>query len=161
MKHIKNNLKKKYKKLINNNIIRQIALFIYENYNLKNIRLNKFYIFLHMWFIFIIGFIALFNNNIIHLCVLLFIISMDAFSVVVLNECPLTRLEKKYLNITSSEMRTISLKQCGILYECDHEYEKQIELLINVWMIISGKCLIILFLKTFNIKLFNYNNIYI
>ena len=48
----------------------------------------------------------------------------------------------------------------GIMYNCDHEYEKQVELLINAWMLVSGKMLFILFLKTLNIKLTNYNNIY-
>ena len=48
----------------------------------------------------------------------------------------------------------------GISYDCNHEYEKQIELLINVWMMVAGKCMCIIVMKMFNIKLFNFNNIY-
>ena len=47
-----------------------------------------------------------------------------------------------------------------IMYNCDHTYEKQIELLINIWCIIAVKCLIIIFLNMFNIKLIDLNKIY-
>jgi hypothetical protein len=154
-------VKKKHKKAIKNNIIRKISDFILDNFSLRNIKINKFYMLIHSWFIGLLVFVALFNNNVYHLIILLIIISLDAFSVVVLHQCPLTILEKKYLKISSSELRTELLKNMNIVYECDHEYEKHIELLINSWTIIAGKCLIILFLKTFNLKLYNYNNIYI
>jgi len=146
---------------INNNIIRKISIYLYNIFNLKNLCLSYSYYIIHSIFIFFICFITIFNTNIIHLIIILIIISLDAFSIIVLHGCPLTILEKKYLKISSSDIRRKELKKCNILYNCNHEYEKQIELLINVWMIIAGKCLIILFLKTFNIKLFNYNNIYI
>jgi hypothetical protein len=154
-------IKKKHKKAIKNNIIRIISNFILENFNLKNIKINKFYMLIHSWFIGLLVFVAMFNNNVYHLIVLLIIISLDAFSVVVLHQCPLTILEKKYLKISSSELRTELLKNMGIVYQCDHDYEKHIEILINSWTVIAGKCLIILFLKTINLKLYNYNNIYI
>ena len=154
-------IKKKHKKAIKHNIIRIISNFILDNFSLRNIGINKFYMLLHSWFIGLLVFVALFNNNVFHLIILLIIISLDAFSVVVLHQCPLTLLEKKYLKISSSELRTELLKNMNIVYQCDHEYEKHIELLINSWTVIAGKCLIILFLKTINLKLYNYNNIYI
>jgi hypothetical protein len=85
---------------------------------------------------------------------------LDGFSVVVFHGCPLTLMEQKYLNINSSIERTNEIKNCKILYNCDHEYEKTIEIIINAWLLISIKCLLILFFKVFNIKLQNYNNIY-
>jgi hypothetical protein len=69
-------------------------------------------------------------------------------------------MEKKYLGITSCEVRREQIDSLGIMYNCDHEYEKQIELLINSWMLVAGKLLIILCLNTINIKLINYNNLY-
>jgi hypothetical protein len=118
------------------------------------------YLNIHFSIIFFTVFILLFNNNLIYLTILLIIISFDALSIVVLHGCPLTQLEQKYLNYNSSDQRKDILKNCGIVYKCEHEYEKQIELLINVWCMITLKCLIIIFLKTFNIKLNNYYNLY-
>ena len=44
------------------------------------------------------------------------------------NECPLTILEKKYMKKSSSKMKEDKM---GVMYECDHDYEKQIEI-VNV-----------------------------
>jgi hypothetical protein len=130
----------------------------------KNGLSNKFigivYSFLH-YAIMITGiFIILFNVNIIQLCCTLFIVSLDAFSIVVLHGCPLTQLEQKYLNTNTSEERYQFFKKCGIVYSCHHEYDKQIELLVNVWLLIAVKCLVIICLNTFQIKLINTNQIY-
>lgn len=115
---------------------------------------------IHNAIIFCILFIIIFSNSVVHLLCILTIVSLDAFSIVVLHECPLTTLEKKYLGISSCDARNIVFKKMNFMYNCDHDYEKQIELLINVWSIIATKCLLILLLKTFHIKLFNYNELY-
>lgn len=146
--------------LLQTNIIRQITNYINDTINFKSLRDNKYYIEFHNAFIFLIAFIILFNNNVYHLILILIIISLDALSIVVLHECPLTTLEKKYLNTSACDIRKQRFKKCNILYECEHEYEIQIELLTNFWLIVAGKCLIILFLKTFNIKLMDYSNLY-
>jgi hypothetical protein len=147
---------------VKNNSIRKFVRFIYDKLSLKTVtqQTSKLYRVLHDLFIIISGIIAIFNTSIFHLIILLIIISLDAFSIVVLHECPLTTMERKYLNITSSDIRNEIMKKAGIVYHCDHDYEKQIELLINVWMLIAGKCLVILLLKTFHLKIFNYNNLY-
>ena len=155
-----NKLNTEAEKLVNNNIIRKISNFLNDTFHLKEIKYNSCYLIIHTIFIFLISFVALFNNNIYHLCIILIIISLDAFSVVVLHECPLTTMEKKYMNLSCCDIRNENLKKMDILYNCDHNYEKQIELLINSWTLIAGKCACIIFLKTFNLKLFNYNNIY-
>ena len=142
------------------NNLRRFAKFINDKFNLKTLKYTSYYTEIHHTFIFLIAFIGLFNNNIIHLCAILLIISMDALSVVLLHECPLTTMEKKYSNISSCDIRNDLLKSAGIVYNCDHDYEKQIELLINVWMLVAGKISVILFIKTFNLKLYNFNNIY-
>ena len=145
---------------IENNYIRKIVQVIYKKFNLENFNFKKYNV-LHDIFIFIIAFIIIFNTNLFYLTIILFIVSLDAFSIVVLHKCPLTILEKKYIKKTSSQERENILKKLGILYNCNHEYEKQIELLINVWMLVAGKCLLIIFLKTFNITLLDYSKLYI
>jgi hypothetical protein len=142
------------------NIFRKFAKYINVNFNLKALKYTTYYKEIHHIFIFIIAFVGLFNNNILYLSIILLIISLDAFSIVLLHECPLTTMEKKYLNTSSCDIRNEYLKSLGIMYNCDHDYEKQIELLINAWMLVTGKIIIILFLRTFNLKLINFNNIY-
>ena len=150
---------KKCKKLdINDNIIRKLSYYLYKQLNLKYF--NKYYSLIHNIFIFMIAFIFIFSTNLFFLSIVLLIISLDAFSIVVLHMCPLTQLETKYLKKSLCKGRCDKLCGAGILYNCTHEYEKQIELMINIWLLISGKCLIIIFLRTFNIKIYNTNLIY-
>lgn len=147
-------------KYLKNNVIRKVSNYLYDNFNLKDFKIKKMYILIHGLLIFLVGFIFMFNCNILHLIIVLIIVSLDAFSIVVLHNCPLTLMEKKYLKHSSNDIQKKCLKNLGISYNCDHIYENQIELLINIWMLIAGKCLIILFLKTTNIRLTNYYNLY-
>lgn len=163
-----NKKKKKNKKIfgiINNNVniednvIRKIGIWLYDNLGLKNI--SKYYYYaIHNIFMCLVGIIVFFNNNEFYLMIVLIIISLDAISIVVCHKCPLTNLERKYLGSSSCDHRKEILKKLGILYNCDHDYENQIELVINVWLIIAVKCLVIIFIKTFKIKLIDYNNFY-
>ena len=86
---------------------------------------------------------------------------MDAFAIVVLHECPLTKLERTYDNVTSMEMRTNTSTNLGILYKCNHEYEKQLDAIINFATMVLMKIVSIIVFKTFHFKLVNYNNIYV
>jgi hypothetical protein len=142
------------------NIIRQFARVFNSIFNFNRLK-GAMYFDVHLYILFTIGFATLFTTSITVLIALLVIVSMDALSIVVLHECPLTTMEKKYLGISSCEIRNQFLYNAGIMYTCDHDYEKQIELLINVWTIIAAKCLSIIFLQMFYIKLFDVSNIYI
>ena len=149
----------KYKNIINEfvmNPVRRLSTFIYNYFKLKNVNLKQYHI-LHNFYIFLIVFILLFNKNLFHLIILLIIISLDAFSIVVLHNCPLSILEKKYLKTSLFEERNKLIKKTGILYKCTHEYEQTLEAVINVWMLISSKCLLIIFFKmcNFNVNLIN------
>jgi len=148
----------KYANIVNNPI-RRLSIFIYNYFKLENINFKKYHI-IHSIYIFLIIFIVLFNTNLFHLIILLIMMSLDAFSIVVFHKCPLTLLERKHLNINSYKERKKFIKNTGILYKCNHEYEEQLELLINVWMLITSKCLIIIFLKMFNFKITNNHNLY-
>jgi hypothetical protein len=151
------------KKKMKKNCIRTATNTIlnsFEEYSLSKRVIGLIYIFFH-YFIMISGaFIICFNTNIVHLCCTLMVISLDAFSIVVLHGCPLTQLEQKYLNTNTSEDRYQFFKQCGIVYTCQHQYDKQIELLVNVWLLIAAKCLLITCFNTFKIKLHNTNQLY-
>lgn len=151
---------KKEKIDTNRNIFRQFGNFFNSIFNFNRLK-GVMYFNVHLYMMFIIGFATLFSTSIATLIALLVIVSMDALSIVVLHECPLTTMEKKYLGISSCEIRNEFLYNAGIMYTCDHDYEKQIELLINVWTMIAAKCLLIIFLQMFYIKLFDVSNIYI
>ena len=157
--------KKSYKnnkklKMIEDSVIRKLCIYLYKKFNLKEVKESTLYRHVHDTFIFLISFIALFSMNLTHMAILFIIVSFDAFAIVVLHACPLTTLERKYIKRSSCDDRDELLGSLGISYNCDHEYEKQIELLINVWLMVAGKCMCIIVMKMFNIKLFNYNNIY-
>lgn len=162
----KDNTKKKEKKEKeekDENIIRIISNIILNSTKKLGITqeiLGLTYKCIHCIYIFVISLIFSFNTNVIHLCILLFIITLDGFVVIVLHGCPLTLLEQKYLNTNCCDERCSYLKKAKIMYKCEHEYEKTIELLINIWLLICGKCLLLIFLNTFHIKLQNYNNTY-
>jgi hypothetical protein len=139
----------KSKNIINEfvmNPVRRLSTFIYNYFKLQNVNLKQYHI-LHNFYIFLIGIILLFNKNLFHLIILLIIISLDAFSIVVLHNCPLTILEQKYLKTSLFKQRNKLIKKIGIPYKCNHEYEQTLEGVINVWMLIASKCLLIIFFK--------------
>ena len=97
--------------------------------------------------------LILFSNNISILCVLLLIVSLDAFAIIVRHDCPLTQMEQKYLGISGKRQINKFFKKCGIVYKCSHIYESQIELMINIWALTASKIMVILFLKMIKIEL--------
>jgi hypothetical protein len=143
------------------NALNQVMSFFHPY--LKNFDLRKHYLYqlIHTIYIWAVGAILLFNCNLVHLIVLLIIISLDAVSIVILHECPLSILERRYCQITLADFRSTTLKNSGIAYNCNHEYEKQIELLINIWTLIAGKCMGIVALNMLNIKIIDKWNVYV
>jgi hypothetical protein len=132
------------------NIIRTITTQILTWFREKKIPkklIGYYYTICHYIIIGFCGFIMLFDNNLIHLIILLIIISLDAFANVVCHNCPLTALEKKYLGKSLATERRKQLRHAGILYKSKHLYESQLELLINVWTLISCKILGILVMR--------------
>lgn len=155
----KNKSIQKFKKIYLTNITRYISNYINSAFDLSFFK-GLVYLNIHNLFVCLVTFIITFNNSIIHLCIILIILSFDAISIVILHNCPLTILEKKYLGKSSYDVRDKMFKELNINYDCCHTYEKQIELLINVWSVATCKILIIIFLNCFNIKLCNFNNLY-
>lgn len=116
--------------------------------------IGHYYLLLHNVIIILGCFIFLFSDNIFYLSALLNMIILDCICIVFAHDCPLTNLEKKYLNTSLVEIRQNSLKDLGIVYECNHEYEKQLELLINLWSFISLKIIFLILMNMLNIKIY-------
>ena len=57
---------------------------------------------------------------------------MNAFCIIFLQDCPLTLLERKYLNDSSCDMKLRFMKSIGIHYNCNHDYEYQLEVVTNI-----------------------------
>ena len=163
-KERKTQIIKDKKKIHDENIVRTISnniLNFLKKNGLNDKIIGTIYVYLHLLIMFFVGFIIIFNNNISHLCALLILGYLDMCSVVIFNGCPLTNLEKKYLKKTSNEKHTEFLKKSKIMYKCDHYYERQLELLFVCIVAIGLKILFIITFKTFNLKLNNYNNIFV
>jgi hypothetical protein len=152
--------KNKRLKMIEDSVIRKFCMYLYKKFNLVELQESTLYRHIHDTFIFLVSLIVLFSTNLTHLTILFIIVTFDAFAIIVTHGCPLTALERKYIKRSSCDDRDDLLQALGISYNCNHEYEKQVELLINVWLMVAGKCMCIIIMKMFNIKLFNFNNIY-
>lgn len=111
--------------------------------------IGQYYQLLHNIIIFGGSCVILFNTNVYHLIVLLIVISLDAFANVVCHDCPLTNLEKQYLKSSLSHDRRKTFKNLNIMYKCNHIYESQVELIVNMWSLVAAKIVIIIALRTF------------
>jgi hypothetical protein len=118
-----------------------------------NLFIGSQYYFLHQIFTVCIAFILCFSNNINHLSVILLIVFIDALSVSLAHDCPLTIMERQYLGTSSVDHKHTIMKNMGINYKCDHIYEQVIELLIAVFLMICMKIFFLIIFNTFNIKL--------
>ncbi len=128
--------------VLNNNIVRKI--FLGDSKSRMDVYRGIYYMAVHCILIILAAFSVCFVENIWHLCAVLCIISLDAFSIVVLHNCPLTLMEQKYLGTSMVNEHHQFMKLIGVQYHCDHSYEQQIELLINVWMLIVLKILVLI-----------------
>jgi hypothetical protein len=84
--------------------------------------------------------LVLFETNKAHLCILLLIASVQTFAIVMFCGCPLTIMERRYSNKNHKK----TLQQLGIGFECDHEYESQIETMILIWLFITLKLFVLM-----------------
>ena len=131
------------------------------NKDLKSKILGSYYVIIHSLIMYFGMTIILFSNNIYHLFAILLFVSIDALSVVILHDCPITLLEKKYLDSSMAQLKEQQLKECNIVYKDNHLYETQIELLINLASIIILKILVLIFMDLFNIQKPNYPEIFL
>lgn len=97
-----------------------------------------------MIFMLLIGIIIFFVTNKSYLCMTLFVISLDAFANVVFFDCPLSSLEKKYLNTSLIDSRLKSIQNYGMMYANNKIYDTQLEVIINGWTLCAGKILLLI-----------------
>jgi hypothetical protein len=125
----------------------QIKSFFNDHLFILNVLYYMFYNIIHWMYAVFVCIVVLFDNNILHLCILLNIISIDTYSIIHFRKCPLTLLERKHEKKKSHKK---ILQNIGIDYKCNHEYESSIEHMILIWLLV---CLRILVLMISNIKI--------
>jgi len=111
--------------------------------------IGAYYGTLHLCIMFLGALIILFDTNLIHLTILYLIIVTDAMACVVLHNCPLTTLEKKYLGHSLIGTRMKILNKLNISYECNHEYESTVEFLTNLSALVIFKITILICVRFF------------
>ncbi len=115
--------------------------------------IGNYYGLLHTIIIIVGAAIILFSKNLIHLSIILLIISLDAFAIVVRHDCPLTQMEEKYLGVSGKRQINEFLKSYGLVYNCSHLYESQLELVVNFWALTACKIVMLICLKMLKIEL--------
>lgn len=93
--------------------------------------------------------VLLFDNNAIHLIIMFNLLSVDALTCVLLKNCPLTILEHKYLKKSWIGERFKLFKELSIDYQCNHEYESTLEILMNMGALFILKISVLFVLTLF------------
>ena len=141
---------KKVLKEYNDNIVRNILFWLKPYFNLF---IGSYYVLIHHLLIFCVITILLFSNNIFYLCVILIIMTLIWIVNVMLHNCHLTHLERKYLGKSERDKLTKIVKQLGIHYRANTKYECQLEIITNVTGFITFKMMGIIILKMLNINI--------
>lgn len=136
---------------LNTNVIRRLVKSINNSLDYVNCAPGEFYYLAHYIMIIGIVIILMFNTNLLHLSCILLILCFDGLSAIALHDCPITILERKYLDTCSTDERTNLLKQCGINYNCSCQYEKTLESIINTTVVCFIKIIMLIIFKTFRI----------
>jgi ABC-type bacteriocin/lantibiotic exporter with double-glycine peptidase domain len=105
---------------------------------------SYYYTIIHSLLIFVYGYTLLFNNSIYHLLVLLVIVSLNIFAIMLFQDCPITKLEKKYSMNSIVEQRILYLKNNIFMYKGANRYESQLECVLNFWCLIAGKIFVLM-----------------
>lgn len=149
-KQKQNKLKEKIIKECNDNIIRKILFWLKPYFNYF---IGSYYVILHYLLMVTVAFILFFSNNLVYLCLILIIVIITALSNIMIHNCPLTHLERKYLGKSQVKFIKENVKKMGIHYRSNHIYEYQLELLTNTYSFIMFKIMGIIILKMLNIKI--------
>lgn len=116
---------------------------------------SKYYGCIHWIYAICIVIIILVNNNICHLLAVLFIVFLNILSIIVFRKCPMTMLEKKHTGTSLTDNKIMIYKKFGVSYNSTNIFEQELEIVMNVAGFISLKCLLLIILKTFNVKSLN------
>lgn len=116
----------------------------------KNI--GVYYYVIHVILIFLGCIILLFSSNIFYLLIILNLVFLDGIAILAYHECPLTILEQKYLNTNMTKQSKHHFNNLDINHRCNHIYESQVELIVNLFTLISVKILFIIIMKSINVS---------
>jgi hypothetical protein len=106
-----------------------------------NYLMGTFYCVIHYFYMMMILFIMTFSTRIGDLCFIMIILTLNMVGVVVIRDCPLNLMERKYLPVSCLGIRSWIIQHVLPLnYQCDHKYEKTLEYLLNAWTITGLKC---------------------
>jgi hypothetical protein len=136
---------KKWYKDYNNNIMRKF-INILSPYIKPFI--GAFYSIIHFVFMIFSGLCLCLTNNLTHLAIILLIMALDMLFILTVHECPLTILEKKYLDTSIIHKIKKDLIKNGINYKCNHIYESQLECVMTMCGIVSTKIFTLIFIDT-------------
>lgn len=131
------------------NIVRTISNFIQPYIQPV---LGMYYGILHMMIMCIGAIVLLFDTNIYHLLVLLIIVTLDGIACVILHNCPLTILERKYLGTSIVGTHMFLYQNMNVCYTCDHEYEITLEFIFNMAALLTSKIFLLIVSKLFCIE---------
>ena len=101
--------------------------------------IGAYYATCHSILVHLIIFTLLFSSNIIHLSCIFNLLAVDAISIVILHDCPLTMLEQKYLKSSMAKVRNKVFKNSKIDFKCNHQYESSLEAVLNLLTLIGIK----------------------
>ena len=107
--------------------------------------IGSYYAIIHTCIMLLSSFVICFINDINYLFILLIFLSINAFTNITLHDCPLTMLEKKYLNNSIVDERIKSIKNFNINFETINSYESQLEFIINASSLCIFKILYIMY----------------
>ena len=93
--------------------------------------IGNYYTILHILIALFGSYIIIFSMNPYHLLILMNVLAIDAFTIIILHDCPLTMLERYYIKHSSVFWRLSSLRNLGIKYTSENEYDLQLEVIIN------------------------------
>jgi hypothetical protein len=116
---------------------------------------SNYYAYIHWIYAICIAIIILVNNNICNLLAILFILSLNALSIVICHQCPITMLEKKHTGTSLADNKIRFYQNLGVSYKSTHIFEQELEIVINAAVCVVMKCLLLILFKTFNAKSFN------
>ena len=114
--------------------------------------LGCYYGLLHISIMVLGATLLLFDNNLFRLWLVLSCVGIDGLSCIILHNCPLTLLERKYLGTGWKGFQNKCFKKLKIDYRCNHEYETTIEMLSNLGALVMFKILLICVMNCFPIS---------
>ena len=117
--------------------------------------IGHYYYIIHIILISLGCIVLLFSTNIFYLLIILNTIFLDGVAMLAYHECPLTILEQKYLNTNMSKQSKKKLNNLDINHRCNHIYESQFELIINLCTLVIIKLLIVIIMNSLHVSFKN------